>query len=45
MIFYAKDLIAIKNQQTEEFKKDIIEQQRKTQQLRIFVTEQESYFP
>ena len=45
MIFYAKDLIAIKNQQTEEFKKDIIEQQRKTQQLRIFITEQESYFP
>jgi hypothetical protein len=45
MIFYAKDLMKIKNQQTEDFKKDIMDQQRKTQQGRVFVLEQESYFP
>ena len=45
MIFYANDLLKIKNEQTEEFKKDILEQQRKTQEGRRFVTEQEIYFP
>lgn len=45
MIFYAKDLQQLKQQQTEEFKKDILEQQRKTQELRRFVTEQETYIP
>jgi len=45
MIFYPNDLLKIKNQQTEEFKKDILEEQRKTQEGRRFVTEQEIYFP
>lgn len=44
MIFYAKDLQQLKQQQTEEFKKDILEQQRKTQELRRFTIEQETYF-
>lgn len=45
MIFYPNDLLKIKNQETEEFKKDILEQQRKTQESRKLVTEQEIYFP
>ena len=45
MIFYAKDLQQLKKQQTEEFKKDILEQQRKTQELRIFEVEQETMMP
>ena len=45
MIFYANDLLQIKNQQTEEFKKDILKQQTKVQEGRRFVTEQEIYFP
>ena len=45
MIFYAKDLLKLKEQQTEEFKKDILEQQRKTQELRIFEVEQETMMP
>ena len=45
MIFYAKDLEQLKKQQTEEFKKDIREQQRKTQELRIFEVEQEAMMP
>lgn len=45
MIFYTKDLLEMKKQQTEEFKKDILEQQRRTQELRRFVTEQETMMP
>jgi hypothetical protein len=45
MIFYAKDLLKLKEQQTEEFKKDILEQQIKTQELRIFKVEQETMMP
>jgi hypothetical protein len=45
MIFYAKDLNKMKSEQTEQFKKDIIEQQRKTQEQRLFVSEQETYMP
>jgi hypothetical protein len=45
MIFYAKDLLKLKEQQTEEFKKDILEQQIKTQELRIFEVEQETMMP
>jgi len=45
MIFYAKDLDKMKSEQTEEFKKDIKEQQRKTQEQRLFVLEQETYMP
>ena len=45
MIFYAKDLDKMKSEQTEEFKKDIREQQRKTQEQRLFVLEQETTIP
>jgi hypothetical protein len=45
MIFYAKDLLKLKEQQTEEFKKDILEQQIKTQEGSLFALEQQATTP
>jgi hypothetical protein len=45
MIFYAKDLLEIKKNQTEEFKKDIIKQQAKMQEGTLFALEQQATTP
>jgi hypothetical protein len=45
MIFYAKDLLEIKKNQTEEFKKDIIKQQAKMQKGSLFALEQQETTP
>jgi hypothetical protein len=45
MIFYAKDLLKIKNNQTEEFKRDIIKQQAKMQEGSLYALEQQSTIP
>jgi len=45
MIFYAKDLLEIKKNQTEEFKKDIIKQQAKMQKGSLFALEQQATTP
>jgi hypothetical protein len=45
MIFYAKDLLEIKKNQTEEFKKDIIKQQAKMQEGSLFALEQQATTP
>ena len=45
MIFYAKDLLEIKKNQTKEFKKDIIKQQAKMQEGSLFALEQQATTP
>ena len=45
MIFYAKDLLKIKNNQTEEFKRDIIKQQAKMQEGSLYALEQQATTP